>query len=85
MNFIINHVRQLDHVHDTNGYFTFKSLTSPAIIENRFTVTLHAGFFHRIEYVIFVRTVKYRCSDVNSKMKCCHTKMDFKHLTDVHP
>ncbi|MNI47082.1 hypothetical protein D3C73_1015810 [compost metagenome] len=85
MDFIINHVCQLDHVHDTNGNFTFETFTCTSIIQHSFTITLHSGFFHRIKYVVFISTVKYWRCNMNTETKCSHTKVNFQYLTNVHP
>ena len=85
MNLIINHVRQLDHMHNANRNFTFKTLASSAIIQYGLTITLHACFFHSVKHVILTSSIEYRCCYMNTKTQCCHPDMDFQHLTDVHP
>ncbi|MNY71327.1 hypothetical protein D3C86_2096440 [compost metagenome] len=85
MDFIINHVRQLDHVHDTDSNLALKALACTSVIKHRLTVTLHACFFHRIENVILARAVEYRRCCMNAKMLACHAKVNFKRLPDVHP
>ncbi|MNO98371.1 hypothetical protein D3C76_901160 [compost metagenome] len=85
MDFIINHVRQLDHMHDTNGNFTFETFTCTAVIQHSFTIALHPCFFHGIEYIVFISSVKYRRCNMNTETKSGHTKMDFQYLTNVHP
>ncbi|MNI64693.1 hypothetical protein D3C73_1201540 [compost metagenome] len=66
MDFIINHVRQFDHVHDANRDLALKTLAGTAVIKHSFTIALHACFFHCIEYVIFICTIEYRCSNMNT-------------------
>eukprot|EP01113_Clastostelium_recurvatum_P020484 TRINITY_DN24263_c0_g1_i1.p2 TRINITY_DN24263_c0_g1~~TRINITY_DN24263_c0_g1_i1.p2 ORF type:complete len:111 (-),score=4.93 TRINITY_DN24263_c0_g1_i1:80-412(-) len=85
MDFIINHVCQLDHMHDTNGNFTFKLFTCTTIIQDSFTITLHSCFFHRIEDIILLRSIEYRSCYVDPELHCCHTQVNFQYLTDVHP
>ncbi|MNI82454.1 hypothetical protein D3C73_1391710 [compost metagenome] len=85
MDLVINHVRQLNHVHDADRYFALELFACTTIIELGLTIPLHAGFDHRVEDVIFVRTVEDRCRYVDAKTAGSHAKVNLQHLPDVHP
>lgn len=75
MEFIINHVRQFDHVHDTNRNAVVEWFSCSSIVKNRFGITSHTCFFDSIPNIFFPRTVKYRCCYMDTKFSGSHTEV----------
>ena len=84
MQLIVDHVRQLDHIHDADRDALIERFAGTAVIQHLLAILGHAGFLHDLAELFVGDTVEYRGRELHAQLFGRIAQMDLQHLSDVH-
>ncbi len=89
VNFIVDQVNELDHVHDTDGNAVFKRFARSAVEYLEFAVHFAVGveqvvLLEQLFNVLLRRAVEYGRGDFPAELAAHVAEVNFQHLPDVH-
>ena len=84
MNLIVNKVKQLEVVHDTDRYGVIKLASGASVSKDRLTVLTNTELLEHFLDISFVCAVEYGSHNSPAEMLCGKSEVDLKNLTDIH-
>jgi hypothetical protein len=84
MEFIVDHVREFDHVHDADRDAFIKRFAGTAVEQDGLAVRVDFGFFHDGLQFIVVDAVENGGGELDAEFLGGHAEVDFQDLADVH-